>query len=264
MTPTSVSWHQSLATQCRVIGAILLREVITRYGRHNIGVLWLIIEPMLFIVGISTLWYLANLHTYFDIPVFAFAITGYGATFLWRNITNRCSNAIEPNIGLMYHRNVKIFDIFIARTLLEMVGGTASFAGLTILLVTMGFFPWPRDFLLVISGWFLQCWFAFALGCIVGVFSERSKAFERMWHVVNLLLFPVSGALFMVHWLPPIIRDLILWLPMVHGVEMIRHGYFGSNVPTYESPAYFITANMLLTLIGFALVRQAERMRQPE
>ena len=29
----------------RVIGALLLRELLTRYGRNNIGFLWLFVEP---------------------------------------------------------------------------------------------------------------------------------------------------------------------------------------------------------------------------
>ena len=262
MSGKPVSLPRSLTIQCRVIGAILMREIITRYGRHNIGVLWLIVEPMLFVGGISTLWYVGNLHSFTNIPVFAFAITGYAATFLWRNATNRCSKAIEPNIGLLYHRNVKVIDIFASRTLLELIGGTASFFILTVTLAAVGLMQWPQNVILLLAGWLLQAWFAFALGCIVGVFSERSKFFERIWGVVNLLLFPVSGALFMVHWIPPSLQDIVLLLPMVHGVEMIRHGYFGQLAPTHENPMYFVVANMLLTLVGLALVRASERRVQ--
>ena len=35
----------------RVIWALMLREMMTRYGRHNIGFLWLFAEPMLFTLG---------------------------------------------------------------------------------------------------------------------------------------------------------------------------------------------------------------------
>ena len=46
----------SLAIQGRVIHALLMREVITRFGRHNVGVLWLVGEPMLFTLGVAALW----------------------------------------------------------------------------------------------------------------------------------------------------------------------------------------------------------------
>lgn len=41
------SFWESLAIQRRVIGALLMREIITRYGRNNIGFLWLFVEPLL-------------------------------------------------------------------------------------------------------------------------------------------------------------------------------------------------------------------------
>ena len=37
--------------QIKVIGALLMREIHTRYGRENIGHLWVIGEPMLFCTG---------------------------------------------------------------------------------------------------------------------------------------------------------------------------------------------------------------------
>lgn len=258
------SLRKSFATQRRVVGALLLREIITRYGRHNIGVLWLIVEPMLFTLGVSGLWYLTKMHTVSNIPIIAFAITGYSSVLLWRNAANRCSKAIEPNLSLMYHRNVKVIDIFVARVALEVLGATASFIVLTVFFAFIGSMQWPQDIVPVMSGWLLLCWFALALGFIVGAISERSETFERVWHVVTYLMFPLSGAMFMVHWLPKAAQEAILWLPMVHGVEMIRHGYFGNIVPTYEDPAYFAVVNLALTLIGLALVRESGRRVQPE
>lgn len=258
------SLRKSFAIQCRVVGALLVREIITRYGRHNIGVLWLLLEPMLFTLGVALLWTFAQVHTLTNVPIIAFAITGYSSVLLWRNAASRCSKAIEPNLSLMYHRNVKVIDIFFSRVILEIVGGVASLAVLTLFFGGIGFMPWPQDIALVLSGYLLLAWFSLALGFIVGAVSERSEAFERVWHIVAYLLFPLSGAAFMVHWLPRAAQDVVLMLPMVHGVELIRHGFFGSVVPTYENPVYFAAINLLLTLVGLALVRETGRRVQPE
>ena len=32
--------------QRRVIGALMIRELITRFGRENIGFLWVMVEPL--------------------------------------------------------------------------------------------------------------------------------------------------------------------------------------------------------------------------
>lgn len=262
MAGTSLS--RSLAIQLRVIHALLLREVITRYGRHGLGVLWLMLEPMLFTLGVTALWYAVKAHTVSNIPIVAFAITGYSSVLMWRNATSRCSKAIEPNLALMYHRNVKVIDIFLSRIVLEWIGATASITVLTVFFASIGAMQWPSDLWPVIGGWFLLAWFSLALALIVGAISERSETFERVWHIVTYLLFPLSGAMFMVHWLPKAAQQAVLWLPMVHGVEMIRHGYFGEVIPTYEEPVYFAMANLILMMIGLALVRETGRRVQPE
>jgi len=256
--------HRSLAIQVRVIGALLLREIITRYGRHNIGMLWLVVEPVLFTLGVAALWYVARFHQVSDIPVIAFAITGLSSVLVWRNTANRCAKAIEPNLSLLYHRNVKVLDIFASRATLEIAGATSSFVLLTAAFAFVGAMDWPRDLVTAMAGWLMLCWFALALGLIVGAVSERSEFFERIWHVFTYLMFPLSGAVYMVHWLPDEAQKAVLWLPMVHGVEMVRHGFFGRVVPTYEDPAYFAAANLLLTLTGLALVRETGRRVQPE
>jgi len=262
MATGSISLYRSLTIQFRVVGALLMRETLTRYGRHNIGVLWLIGEPLLFILGVSIMMYVARLGALFPVPLIAFIISGYSSACLWRNAAARCIRALEPNQALMYHRNVQILDIFISRVLLELIGVTASLTALTVFFVSIGAMSWPQDMILVFGGWALLCWTGFALACIVGVFSERSRFFVSIWQMVSFLLFHASGALFMVDWLPRGIQDAILWVPMVHGVEMVRHGYFGTIVPTHENPMYLVAANLFLTLIGLALVRASGRRIQ--
>ena len=260
----SSSLLHSLHIQLRVIGALLLREAITRYGRDGLGTIWIFLEPMLFTLGVTLLWYTVKADSFTSMPVIPFVVTGYSTVLLWRNATNRCCKAIEPNLSLMYHRNVKVIDVFLARVILEWVGGTSSFTLLSLFFMLAGVMSMPKDLALVVGGWVLLAWFSLALGFIVGVISEHSDTFDRIWHVCTYLLFPLSGAMFMVHWLPAGFQKVIVWFPMVHGVEMIRHGFFGNMVPTYERPLYFAFVNLVLTLIGFALVRDVGRKVQPE
>lgn len=255
---------QSLKTQGRVIGALLLREVITRYGRHNIGFLWLFLEPMLFTLGVTTLWALIKVSHGTSIPIAAFAVTGYSSILLWRNCSNRVVKAIESNLSLMYHRNVRVLDIFTARLILEIAGATTSLIVLTLTFTTIGWMSFPVDILTAMTGWLLLSWFAFALSLVIGAASERSELIERVWHIFTYLLFPLSGAAFMVDWVPKNAQNFLLWVPMVHGTEMIRHGYFGTLVHTYEDPAYLMLFNSGLTLVGLALVKETSQRVEPE
>jgi len=255
---------RSFRIQMRVIGALLMREVLTRYGRHNIGFLWLFIEPMLFTLGVTALWTFSNAHHGSNIPIVAFAVTGYSSVLLWRNMPGRAIGAVEPNLSLMYHRNVKIIDVFAARLLLEAAGATTSFFVLSIVWISIGWMQPPQDILKVLFGWFMLAWFGASLALLLGCLSERSEVVDKIWHPAAYLLFPLSGAAFMVDFLPSAAQKVILILPMVHGVELLREGYFGSFVHAHYDIPYMAAVCFGLTVLALAQERFISQRVTPE
>ncbi len=97
--------------QKRVIGALLMREILTRYGRHNIGFMWMFGEPMLFTLGVTILWNLMPHHMADGISITAFVLTGYSTVLLWRNMPSRCVGALGPNHSLMFHRQTFFYTL---------------------------------------------------------------------------------------------------------------------------------------------------------
>ncbi len=248
---------QSLAIQKRVIKALLMREVITRFGRENLGVLWLVAEPMIFTLGVTALWTMAKMNHGSSLPIVAFAVTGYSSVLLWRNTVSRCSSAIQQNVSLLYHRNVRPIDVFLTRIILEMSGATASFVVLATFFTWIGWMGPPVDPLQVVGGWMMLVWFGSALALLIGAVTSYTEIVERLWHPASYLLFPLSGAAFMVDWLPPDGQQIVLLLPMVHGVEILREGYFGNVVVTHYDVAYMAGINLTLTLAALLTLRHA-------
>jgi ABC-type polysaccharide/polyol phosphate export permease len=263
-TNGNISLRHSLAIQLRVIGALLMREVLTRYGRHNIGFLWLFVEPMIFTLGVTALWTIAKLNHASNLPIVAFAVTGYSSVLLWRNMPSRCSGAIEPNLALMYHRHVKVIDIFAARILLEIAGATVSFVTLGLVFNAIGWMKPPEDIIKILFGWFMLAWFGASLAIFIGALSARSEIVEKLWHPATYLLFPLSGAAITVDFLPPAAQKAILLLPMVHGVELLRDGYFGSLVHAHYDLSYMALCSLVLTLLGLSQERVVAREVMPE
>jgi capsular polysaccharide transport system permease protein len=255
-----LSFLQSLTIQSRVLHALLMRELITRYGRDNLGVLWLVGEPMIFTLGVATLWSAAGLaHGGTGIPIVAFAVTGYSSVLMWRNATGQCSAGIEQNKPLLFHRSVLIIDVFLTRIALEIIGATSSFIFLSFFFIFIGWMPFPDNLLMVLEGWFMLAWFGASLALLVGGGTAFSPVVHRLWHPIAYLLFPMSGAAFMVEWMPKKLQGLLMYLPMVHGVELLRHGYFGNVVRTHYDIGYMAECCMVLTLCGMYVVREASR-----
>lgn len=250
---------QSFAIQRRVIRALLLREMITRFGRHNMGVLWFVLEPMTFTLGVAAAWTALGAHNGSSLPIVAFAITGYSSVLMWRNAVGRCIGGIEQNCNLLYHRNVRVMDVFATRILLEIVGAIASFIILTLVFLTLEIIDPPTDPLLVAGGLAMLAWFGAAFAIAIGSATAFSHLVDRIWHPLSYLLAPASGAAFMVDWLPPAGREAVLLLPMVHALELVREGFFGNVVRTHYDMAYMAICNLVLTLIGLFLMQAAAR-----
>jgi capsular polysaccharide transport system permease protein len=256
-TEPGSSLRQSVGVQGRVLHALLMREVITRFGRENLGVLWLVGEPMLFTLGVATLWSIAGMHGGSPIPVVAFAVTGYSSVLMWRNSASHASSAIAQNKALLFHRNVRIIDVLLTRTVLEIGGATCSFIVLSSFFMFIGWMPAPVDLLEVLVGWVLLAWFGASLALLIGAGTGFSVVVERLWGPASYLLFPLSGAGFMVDWMPQNVQKFVLLLPMVHGTEILREGWFGDVVQTHYDVKYMAACCLVLSLAALRLARAA-------
>lgn len=239
----------------RVIGALLIREMLTRYGRNNIGFLWLFVEPMVFVFLIAMFWAATRVIHGSNVPIVAFALTGYCSLLLWRTTASRCIGAVKSNRPLLFHRQVTILDIFTARIVLEFMAVTTALTVLAIVLNLFAFLPLPEDVLQVLAAWMLLAWFAAGLGLTIGGLSEKFPVIGRFWHPFSYALMIVSGVAFLVESLPPATRELVLWVPMINAVEYMREGWFGSEITAYYDLPYLTYCNIGLTLLGLMLVR---------
>jgi len=177
---------------------------------------------------------------------------------------SRCVKALEPNLSLLYHRNVRPVDIFISRLALEAAGATMSFAFLILFFHFVGWLEYPEDFLQVVAAWGMLAWFGGGLALFIGALSERSETIEKLWHPAAYILFPLSGAGFLVDALPVEAQHFVLLLPMVHGVEFLREGFFGSKIIAHYDIGYMALLNTLLTVLGLAQLRVVSRTVVPE
>lgn len=244
------------ATQRRIIWSLILREMLTRYGRNNVGFLWLFLEPMIFVGIITALWSATRSIHNSSIPIVAFALTGYSSVLLWRALPSRCMGAIEANKTLLHHRLVKVLDIFIARILLEQGAVTTSFVMLGLLMCLVGWMQAPEDVLQVCSGWLQLAWFGAGLALTLASLAQRWEVISKFWTPFSIILFPISGAAFMVDALPQKARELALYLPMIHGVEYIREGFFGTQIQAHYDLLYLLTWNLGLSFFGLSQVRR--------
>ncbi|OSI08564.1 polysialic acid capsule export inner-membrane protein CtrC [Neisseria animaloris] len=258
------TFWESLAIQKRVVGALLMREIITRYGRNNIGFLWLFVEPLLMTVLIVMLWKFIRADHFSTLNIVAFTLTGYPMVMMWRNASNRAVGAISANASLLYHRNVKVLDTILARVLLEVAGATVAQVIIMVVLIAIRWIEPPADIFYMLIAWLLMALFAFGLGLIICSVAFKFDSLGKLWNTFSFIMLPLSGAFFFVSSLPLQAQKYILWIPMVHGTEMFRQGYFGHTVTTLENPWYLLLCNLVMLWIGLAMVAKFSKGVEPQ
>jgi len=247
-----ISFLEQFRIQKRVIWALILREMITRYGREGLGIIWIIAEPAMFIIGVMVIFS----HTHSSetgLSIAEYLSVSYPTLLLWRNGIGRVTKAIEVNKALLHHRPVRPMDIIYSRIILEFTGTTAASLFLYIVFVSMGICQWPSDLFTMLIGWFMLVWFAFTFSLFMAALSELSDTIERVSHIITYLMLPFSGVFMPAHVVPEPYRDYLLMFPLVDCVEWFHAGYYGKRMETYYFPEYTLITLLLFTLLSLAL-----------
>lgn len=245
--------------QRRVVGALMMRELVTRFGRENIGFLWIMVEPLLFAVLVGVVWRMMKGPEEHGISVVAFVATGYIPLTLFRHVLGRSVRVFSVNSSLMYHRQVKILDFLTVRFLIELIGSMMAYVFIGTILYAVGEFPDVNDVGTFLAGWFLYASVTFSICLILAPLSEVSDVLEKLVPVTTYLMIPFSGTFNMSSWLTPQVQELMHYSPFVQAMEMMREGIFGSSVSAIYDPTVPITATLICALLGLALCRRVRR-----
>jgi len=239
--------------QSKVIFALMLRELHTRFGRENLGFLWFIGEPILFCAGVSIVWTAIRPPYEYGLPMTAIVITGYVPLTMWRHCISRAISAFRSNGSLMFHRQVTPLDIIINRMILEVVGTIIAGLIVCVFAIFLGYMKSPVDYKILYLGIFFQSVFSISCGLLVASLSEMSDLMEKVLGIFSYLSIPLSGAFTMVDWASPKYRWILLSSPSVESVEMIRAGQFGPTSHPHYNILFTIWINIVLLIIGISL-----------
>ena len=248
----------AVKVQMRALHALIVREMMMRYGRDNIGFLWVVLEPMILTAGVLVLWSAIRAPYEHGVHVISLVMTGYMPLTLWRHITQAGIHAFRRSMSLLYHRHITLLDAFLARVILEFAGTTAALIIVYLVLLAAGLVSAFHDPGLALLGWVSMGVLSVGVAACIAVMTEYSEAMEKFIQPFQYFMLPLSGCFFMVEWLPYDVQQLALLNPSVHCYEMVRGGLFGEGVATHYTvwyPALFGAVLLAIGLSRFEAVR---------
>ncbi len=238
----------------RVITALILREIVTRYGRSPGGYLWAIIEPVMGIVILSLVFAMVSRSPPLGTNFPLFFATGILVFQHYVMVSSLLASAIRFSRPLLAYPAVTFMDAVVARLVL---GSLTQF--LVMALVLSGIIGLHGLKPIIDRGAILNAVaMATALGAGVGMINCYLFAvvpiWERTWSILNRPMFILSGILFMPENVPARWRDLYMINPLPHITSDMRRGFYATYEGSCAEPLYVWIISVVLIVIGMILL----------
>jgi capsular polysaccharide transport system permease protein len=263
MRATLATYRPSTPEGLRIVGALMLREIKTRFGDNHLGFVWLFIEPLLFIVPV-VLFLSAGRPSSHGLPFVEFMMTGYAPFIMWRNCASRSQAAISGNSGLLYHRMITPARIVLARCLLEIAASFITLGLIYTVFIYIGWVRLPAIFSYFLFGLAYMALVSWACAVFLCALGETSKVIGKMLSTFNYLMLAVGGVFFMVEWMPLWLQKYLVWVPTVQAFELIRFGYFGDALRTHWDPFNMLVCFLVPAVLGLHILRVAREHMELE
>ncbi|ORE85157.1 polysialic acid capsule biosynthesis transport protein KpsM [Oceanococcus atlanticus] len=237
--------------------AFLLREMMNQFGRSRLGYFWALAEPA------ATVAILTGLHAvirgghhalYGESPI-VFFVFGAVPYFLYANAVAAAQGVCNSHKGLFNYRQIKPIDIMIAKATMD------SIMMLGVVVVFLAGWWWLDHDLPLYDPLHLL-WALFSLyvlgvsiGLVFEVFGTIYPDLRKIIAMITRPMFFISGVFFTIDMMPAGIREVLVWNPVLHGVDLTRDAV----LPEYESPAswqYLWGSILVLQFIGLAAYRR--------
>ena len=250
-----------LKTQARVIFALMLREMTTRFGSSSGGYLWALLEPVgaiaLLVVIFTQIAHTPPMGRSFAL----FYATGYLAFAFWNDIAAITARSVHVNRPLLAYPAVTPLDTILARFVLQALTGLCAAA--VIFGATLAFFA--EQARLDLSSLMAAFGFAALLGLGTGLLNAllfaMSKSWELAYGILSRPLFLVSCVFFSFASMPRFVQEVLWFNPIVHIVGLMRAGFYPVYDAAHVSPAYLGFLGLGMVAAGlFGLRRYPQRL----
>lgn len=247
--------RQALRVQGRVLYALTLREALGKYGKSNIGYLWALLEPIIQILLLVTIFSLLGRRSPLGGDLAVFFSTGIIPWIIYSNLGNRMSGALGANQALLAYPHVTPFDVLFSRALLESITMVVVFIIIVAILNGIGRSVSVYDLYNVLAGLCLLILFSIGVGMTNSAIRIYFDGWDKIYRATNRPLYFLSGIFFTSASLPPQVREYLQWNPIFQYVEWIRSGFFSTYQNIYVNHSFAIACALVSLMIGLSLTQ---------
>jgi capsular polysaccharide transport system permease protein len=244
------------AQHLRVILALVMREMGTRFGRSEGGYLWAIGEPLGGILLLAIFFSLALRTPPLGTSFILFYATGHIPYNMFKSIAARVSGAVNSNRALLNYPVVTVLDAVLAKFVLSLLTMLVVAVILFTGIILVFDLPINLDLSAVARSLALAAALGLGIGTLNCLLFGLFRTWRNIWKVLTRPLYLLSGVLFTFESVPARFQHVLWWNPVIHVTAEMRAGFYGTYDPQFVSYAYVLGIALGTFVIGAYLMRR--------
>lgn len=252
---TSGRLSEAFAVQLRVIGAILLRDMRTRFGRTHFGYLIAVAWPLAHLTILTAANVLMQRVTPMGTNMTVFVGTGLLPYILCLYPSRMTTSAVTENRPLLLFPIVKSIDLILARTVLSLTIAANVTVAFILIVALAGVDFWPNSPVRAIEGVLATVYLGAAFGMANAVFVTFVPGWTVISILTMILMYLTSGAIMPITRLPQSIQDILAYNPLLHCVDWLRSAYYEGYGSDLLDEVYLLQVATCVLLVALASER---------
>jgi capsular polysaccharide transport system permease protein len=244
-----------LFIQARVVGALVLRDLRTRFGRTFIGSTIVVLWPLSHLGILMTAYLITRRVIPLGTDATVFVGTGVLPYILFLYPGRMIMLSVLQNKTLLGLPVVKSPDIILARSIVEVVAAFWVTAIFFLILYLCGVEVITHRIEDAILAILATVYLGFSNGWVGAVMYGIVRAWLAAQIGILIGLYLTSGVFFIPTNLPERLRDIIWYNPLLHAVEWLRSAYFDGYGYGMLSRSYLFFAASFILFVGLLLER---------
>jgi ABC-type polysaccharide/polyol phosphate export permease/Flp pilus assembly protein TadD len=243
-----------LLSYWRVIWNLALRDIRTRESKSPIGIAMAVVEPLAHVVA---LWLVMSVVMHGRPPLgehwFFFYATGILPYLMLSHLGGHGVHGHAPHKHLLEVPIIKPVSVLVGAAIAELIIAATIAVILFGSFYLLGIYKSSNNAYGII-GAYLAIWL---LG--VGIMflntgiSSMLPLWGKAWYTIQRVLYFASGIFYMAQSMPVFVRDILVWNPLLVGIEWFRNGFFNQYEPPWLDKGYLLLFAGCTLVLGVAI-----------
>lgn len=243
----------------RTVMALILREMVTTYGRSPGGYIWALLEPAAGVALLTAIFSLGFRSPPIGSSFAIFYATGIVPFLMFSGLASKVGSALLYSKSLLTYPSVTYLDALVARFLLNASTQLmVAYIVLTYIIVGMGV-PVSLDFSRIFLGFSMILSLGLGIGILNGFLFAVAPVWQQIWSILTRPLVLLSGVIFIYERVPVPYNEYLLYNPLVHVIAIIRSGFYARYDAAYASPLYVFTISGVTLVAGLLFLHRYHR-----